>query len=152
MGNCIKSKDKKREELNPPQVEEKKEDPNRRQGEKKRLPLVDNRMRQSFSNEAGNAIVTNSPKSPQDCRLIEQALSAHLLFQSLPKENHRVIIDGMKLFTYEAKSMVCEQGMPGQYFFIVAQGRLDVIIEDTVRSTLEPGCGCLLYTSDAADE
>lgn len=91
--------------------------------------------------EAATAMVTERAKTESDKELISAALSRHFIFESLSLENQRVSIEAMKHYRVAAREVVFEQGKPATNFFIVAAGRLEVLVGGRQVNTLQPGDG-----------
>ena len=91
--------------------------------------------------EAANAVVTDRAKTESDKELISAALAKHFIFASLSPENQRVIIEVMKHYRLAAREIVFEQGRPATNFFIVAAGRLEVLVGGRLVNTLQSGDG-----------
>jgi cGMP-dependent protein kinase len=106
---------------------------------KKKLP-VEPRVAPDYT-EAANAVVTERAKTDSDKELISAALSKHFIFVSLSPENQRVIIEVMKHYRMAAREVVFEQGKPAANFFILATGRLEVVVENRQVNIIKPGEG-----------
>ncbi|CAG9317455.1 unnamed protein product [Blepharisma stoltei] len=107
---------------------------------KKKAPVADNRRRIGVEDvDAATAIVTEKPKTDREKEDIREALSTHSLFNNLPRENVELVIDQMKLFEMGPREFVFEQGQPGNNFFIIALGRVEIIVNDQPKGFLTKG-------------
>ena len=80
-------------------------------------------------------------KSVTEKSIIKSALTQHFLFSSLPEENIEKIIENMHLLTLEANETVFSQGNPGNTFFVIAKGSVEIIINGTKKGVLGVGKG-----------
>ncbi|CAG9332054.1 PKG_37 [Blepharisma stoltei] len=108
---------------------------------KKKAPVADHRKKNLEDVDAPNAIVTEKIKSEREIEDLRKSLAASSLFSSLPEENLRLIIDQMKYYTLGAREVVFNQGQPGNNFFIVASGRVEIIVNGETKGFLSKGKG-----------
>ena len=106
---------------------------------KKRAPVIDHRKGSRIGIDAPNALVVSKPKTDRDVELITSALNKHFIFTSLTQENRTQLINSMKHFTLASKEIVFEQDQPGNNYFVVASGKLEVLVNTHPVNTLEPG-------------
>ncbi|CAG9323317.1 unnamed protein product [Blepharisma stoltei] len=106
---------------------------------KKKAPVVDTRKVSGTSLDAPNALVVDKPKTSRDKELINTALNKHFIFTSLADENRGIIIERMKHYTLGPGELVFEQDQPGNTFFIIASGKVDVLISRKKVKVLGPG-------------
>lgn len=95
---------------------------------KKRSPVVDARLGSELSIDAPNSLMTEKPLSIQDFEFISQALNRNFIFTSLHEEHQSLLISRMKHYSLAPYEIVFEQSHPGLNFFIVASGRLEVLV------------------------
>ena len=127
-----------------PVSEEAKSGPSRldpRKVTKKKAQFIDSRKPPETQQEAPNAVVTDKPKTSTDRATILTALSKHFIFNSLNDENRLTLIDSMKFFRLAANETVFEQNQPAMHFFVLASGRLDVLVSGRSVNTIKPGEG-----------
>ena len=110
-----------------------------RKAAKKKVPL-ETRKSTDYT-EAANAVITDRLKTDTDKELISAALSKHFIFVSLSHENQRVIIEAMKHYRIATREIVFEQGKPAASFFILASGRLEVVVGGRQVNVIKPGEG-----------
>jgi len=108
---------------------------------KKKAQFIDSRKAPDPQQEAPNAVVSDKPKTSTDRATILTALSKHFIFTSLNEENRLTLIDSMKFFRLAANETVFEQNQPAMHFFVLASGRLDVVINGRTVNTIKPGEG-----------
>ena len=106
---------------------------------KKKAPVKDTRKASALGQEALTAVVSHKAKSPKDRALIAQALNKHFIFTSLSAENREMVIEQMTQFSINANHIVFEQGQPGDYFFIIAVGSVQVIVNGHCVKELRAG-------------
>ncbi|OMJ84060.1 hypothetical protein SteCoe_14871 [Stentor coeruleus] len=71
--------------------------------------------------------------------LIENSLKNHYLFSDLTSEDLNFIIGSLKYYTIPSKEYVFQQGDIGSTFFIVEQGKLEVIRNGIKKTILQKG-------------
>mmetsp|Transcript_9230 Transcript_9230/g.17548 ORF Transcript_9230/g.17548 Transcript_9230/m.17548 type:complete len:888 (+) Transcript_9230:49-2712(+) len=89
--------------------------------------------------EAHNARITKPDKTEASKRLIHEALKKHMIFNSLTEDNSQVMIAAMKLYRLNAGDVIFEQGMPGSNFYIIAAGRVEILVNRRKVNTLRAG-------------
>lgn len=96
---------------------------------KKKAPVIDSRKLSEIAVDAPTAVIhPEHPKSPEDRELIIAALTTHSIFTGLTEEGREAFITEMNYFTISAKEHIFEQGEPGANFFVIASGRVQVLI------------------------
>lgn len=103
---------------------------------KKNFQAIDTR-RLAAETDAKTAVVVEKQKTKKDIELINYALNKHFIFTSLPEENRWVLLEKMKHFTLNQNEIVFEQDQPGNNFFIVISGRLNVFVNGNKVNMLE---------------
>ena len=78
-------------------------------------------------------------KTAKDYELISKSLSSSFLFNSLSEESMMSIIEEFKLYKFPPRTIVFNQGLYGQNFFIISSGRVEVIVNGTVKKILTKG-------------
>ena len=76
-----------------------------------------------------------------DRQLIIAALSRHLIFSSISADHLEALIQTMKYYRIPAREYVFRQDNPANNFFILASGRLEVIVGGKTVNTVKPGTG-----------
>ena len=69
-------------------------------------------------------------KNQSDIKLIKTSLSRHFIFSSLSEKQREMIIDEMKLFAIDSNEIIFLQNSKGNAYYIVASGRLEVIVNE----------------------
>jgi cGMP-dependent protein kinase 1 len=95
---------------------------------KQKAPVLDPRRGSRIAADAITALVVDRVKTSRDVDIISNALNKHFIFTSLSAENRVMVISNMKLYSMVPKETVFEQGAPGSTFFVVASGKLDVMV------------------------
>lgn len=88
--------------------------------------------------DAKFAIVQDKSKSKADISFINAALTKHFIFNSLTEEQRESVINHMKYYILEPREVVFEQNSVGSTFFVVANGKLEVIIDEKRVNVLRP--------------
>ena len=78
-------------------------------------------------------------KNPKDYEMISKSLSKSFLFNSLSEESLNSIIEEFKLYKFSSKTIIFNQGLFGQNFFIINSGRVEVIVNGVVKKILTKG-------------
>lgn len=107
----------------------------------RRTVLVDSRRPSQPTNEAATAIVIDRPKSLADRRLISVCLSRHFIFSSLSEDSREAITSQMRSYEIGPKETIFQQNQPGINFFILATGRLEVLVNGEQKNIIKPGQG-----------
>ena len=101
--------------------------------------LQDIRIKSDTYREVPTSIVQDMPKTDQEMRQIILSLKKHFIFTSLKAEYTSIIVHHMKHFFLNGNEVVFEQGKPGNNFYVVATGKLEVIINNKQVGILRPG-------------
>ena len=106
---------------------------------KKRKKEILKKLKIDKIQEASTAKVLNRVKSENEIQLLFSVINSIFILTNLDEPCKRLIINSMKSFSLDPKQLVYEQGHPGECFYIVSSGRLEVLINTTRVSTLKPG-------------
>mmetsp|Transcript_32647 Transcript_32647/g.56756 ORF Transcript_32647/g.56756 Transcript_32647/m.56756 type:complete len:908 (+) Transcript_32647:2585-5308(+) len=71
--------------------------------------------------------------------LIMTAFAKQFMFSGLSEENIELILDQMKLYEHEVGSIVFEQGHAATNFYIIASGKLEVLVNSQRTAVLQRG-------------
>ena len=107
--------------------------------DKKALKAFNNIKDGGLVLDAPTAVISNPQKSRKDIELIERCLSAHFIFKQLSAPQIKEITNAMKLYSLEPRQVVFQENQPGDNFFIVGQGTLEVTISSARVNILDPG-------------
>lgn len=125
--------------------EEKKEDPNllnpRSSKLKQKAALQEVRKGSVPITDAPTAQVRSAPKSSREISLIERSFERHFIFNTLSHDQKSQIIECMKQYTLAPNQVIFRQNQPGNNFFIVGSGMLEVLINEQRITTLTEGMG-----------
>ena len=108
-------------------------------GKQKPQALVDSRLKSLDITDASSAVIVDKEKQSKDIRLIESSLNKHFIFNTLTDEQRALVISQMKLYILTAGALVFEQDQPGNNFFIIAAGRVEVLVNQKRKAILKPG-------------
>mmetsp|Transcript_691 Transcript_691/g.1250 ORF Transcript_691/g.1250 Transcript_691/m.1250 type:complete len:878 (-) Transcript_691:74-2707(-) len=89
--------------------------------------------------EAITARVSQKIKTVQDIQLITTCLSQHFIFANLVDDASENIIDHMRHLTMGPNETIFDQDQPGKNFFIVATGKVAIIINGKTVNTFRKG-------------
>ena len=94
-------------------------------------------MKTDFSNrEAPNAIISDKEKTSKENEEILKSLSNHFLLNSLPAENLKPVIDEIALYTIGPKEKIYDQNSPGENFYIISAGKLQMSVNGKIKKYL----------------
>jgi len=79
------------------------------------------------------------PKSRISSSMIVKALRSHMLFSGSSETEMESIADAMTAFPVEAGTTVMSQGDPGDYFYVIESGDLEVIVGGRIVDVAKPG-------------
>lgn len=91
--------------------------------------------------DAPTAQIKEITKSSKDIELIEKSFEKHFIFTTLTHDQKKVVINAMKLYSLLSNQVVFKQNQPGNNFFILASGMLEVLVNDTRINTITEGQG-----------
>ncbi|OMJ71175.1 hypothetical protein SteCoe_30697 [Stentor coeruleus] len=89
--------------------------------------------------EAKTAEIITREKTTKEYEQISTSLSAHFLFNSLSSESIASVIEEIKLYNMGPKEIVFTQGSPGMNFYIISQGRCEVIVNSKTKKLMSKG-------------
>ena len=119
--------------------EEKKVRSGPRKDIKQKAPVLDPRRASRIAIDALTAVIVDRIKTSRDVEMITNALNKHFIFTSLSGENRAMAISQMKLYSMAPKEVIFEQGTPGSNFFVVANGRVEILVNGKRVNVLGPG-------------
>jgi cGMP-dependent protein kinase len=106
---------------------------------KQKAPVFDKRLPNRETDEAVTAKIFDKKKSEQDLKLINSSLSRHFIFNSLSEQQRGLIIERLKFYEIEPAQVIFEQNTKGSSYFIIASGRVEVLINNERKNTLKSG-------------
>lgn len=106
---------------------------------KPKISALDSRLEEEAGVDACSAVVSHKKKSKREIENIKYSLSKHFIFNSLTEEQIESIVSDMRHYQLTSNSVVFEQNTPGNNFFVVASGKLEVIINDIRIKILKSG-------------
>ena len=112
--------------------------PERQMSTRKSVRIGENQNRQGESELLAGEI-QSIKKNPKDYELISKSLSKSFLFNSLSEESLMSIIDEFKLYKFSSRTIIFNQGLYGQNFFIINSGRVEVIVNGVIKKILTKG-------------
>ena len=110
-----------------------------RKGQKQKAAFVDSRLADNSYTEVPNAIIQDLPKTEQEVRLIINSLKRHFIFSNLKPEYKSIMVHHMKHYFLNPMEKVFEQGQPGNNFYVVASGKLEVVVNTKQVAQLKSG-------------
>ena len=108
---------------------------------KQKAPLHEVRRGSIPTMDAPTAQVRDVIKSSRDISLISSSFERHFIFNTLPHDQKSKIIDAMKQYSVASNQIIFRQNQPGNNFFIVSSGMLEVLVNDSRINTLSEGVG-----------
>lgn len=113
---------------------------NKRTEIKKKEPIADPRLKPTDGiTEGENAFIQEKKQTPQERAEILRVLSSHFIFNSLSKDNILNLVNEFKLYIYDPKQVVISEGTPGQNFYLIYTGTVEVFINNEIKATLTKG-------------
>ncbi|OMJ86646.1 hypothetical protein SteCoe_11795 [Stentor coeruleus] len=109
-------------------TEEKKNFLGARKVRKQKAGILDPRRGSRIAIDAVTAVVVDKLKTSRDLEMISNALNKHFIFTSLSGDNRSTVISHMRLYQMNPGEIVFEQGRPGSVFFVVASGKLEILV------------------------
>lgn len=107
------------------------------------MPLVRKTIQKLKKGEhqtlTSNISIFPKEKSSQAIKEIESALTSHFLFKTLDHKSLSRIITELKFCLYEPDQIIFSQGDPGSNFYIIESGRVEIIINNSVKVALKQG-------------
>ena len=101
---------------------------------------IDKKISTNSSNENENFKITKKHnKERDDAKLIDESLMNHFFLRSLEKQARTEIIKEMPLCVIKKGTILYHQGTFGNYFYILKEGSLDLLINDDKIKTIKPG-------------
>ena len=84
--------------------------------------------------------LSNKPKMPNDTKLITRCLRAHFIFSVLTDEEILSLVNHMKYYSYNQGEIIFQQGNPGNNFYVIGSGQVQVEINGNKITCLQSGC------------
>ena len=106
---------------------------------KQKKAVVDARIRPQNITDAPTAKIIEKSKSSQDIKVIKSCLQKHFIFSGLTDDQKSIIIEQMKMYIVNSNEIIFNQGSQGSAFFIIASGRLDVLVNENKVNSLKAG-------------
>ena len=103
-----------------------------------KIGIHEQRLSNSDAADAKFAIIQDKLKSKDDISFISAALTKHFIFNNLTEEQRDLVINHMKYYILESKEIVFEQGSVGSVFFVIAHGKLEVLVDGKRVNVLRP--------------
>ena len=114
-----------------------------RQGEKKKKVIVSSKesnITKDLNNEYNVLeIIKKNNHDDTDHELIEKCLLNHFFMRSLEKQARNEIIKEMTLCKVKPKEYIFKQGSIGNFFYIIKEGDVDLLIDDKKIKVLKSG-------------
>jgi cGMP-dependent protein kinase len=108
---------------------------------KQKAPLHEIRKGSIPQTDAPTAVVKDVVKTQKDIQMIQSFFEKHFIFNTLTSEHKRLVIEAMKLYVLASGQIIFRQNQPGNNFFIVTSGILEVIINEERKNTINEGQG-----------
>ncbi|OMJ90179.1 hypothetical protein SteCoe_7468 [Stentor coeruleus] len=107
---------------------------------KPKIPKRGNKSRQGSQVEMlSNATLRDHVKTSHDAEFLSKALSKHFVFTNLSIESRVKLISKMNLYHYTDKQCIVKQSSYGSHFFVIAKGKVEVIIDGKQVNILSAG-------------
>ena len=106
---------------------------------KQKKAVVDGRTQNMSLADNLIGTLVEKKKTNSDIKLIKTSLSRHFIFSSLSEKQREMIIDEMKLFAIDSNEIIFLQNSKGNAYYIVASGRLEVIVNEIRVNVMKDG-------------
>ena len=101
---------------------------------------IDKKITKNSTNESENfKMIKKHNKDCDDALLIDESLINHFFLRSLEKQARTEIIKEMSLCLVKKGTILFHQGAFGNYFYILKEGGLDLLINGDKIKTIKPG-------------
>lgn len=94
------------------------------------------------------------PKSPEQQEEIDAVLRSNLLFAGMDADQRRVLVDAMTPKSFEAGAVIIRQGDPGDYYYVLSEGTVDISVNGKLVFSARKGMGfgelALMYDAPRA--
>ena len=84
-------------------------------------------------------LIQDKNAKKEDYNLIHNSIEKHFFMQSLKNNEKNEIIVNMSLYQVKPHSTIYSQGSVGNYWFIVAEGQLELLIDGVKKKTYSSG-------------
>jgi cGMP-dependent protein kinase len=111
----------------------------RRNNIKKKGAVIDTRANVTSGAEVPKAQITDKPKTHWEVQMISMAVHRHSVLTDLTEDAREEVINSMKYFQLNADEIVFEQGGLAIYFFVVASGSLEVVVNNVRVNVMKTG-------------
>lgn len=106
---------------------------------KQKAAVADSRLQKDLYSEASTAVQIPRKKTEQDLKLIYSSLQKHFIFNSLTDQQKKQIVERMNFCEIESNQLIFEQNSKGSSFFILASGRVEVLVNGNRVNILKSG-------------
>ncbi|OMJ90315.1 hypothetical protein SteCoe_7339 [Stentor coeruleus] len=106
---------------------------------KQKAAVADSRLQNDSYSETPTAVQIPRKKTEQDLKLIYSSLQKHFIFNSLTDQQKKQIVERMNFLEIETNQLIFEQNSKGSSFFILASGRVEVIVNGNRVNILKSG-------------
>jgi cGMP-dependent protein kinase len=106
---------------------------------KAKKPVVDSRKTQETDVEVLDSKIVPKHKTVNDIRFIQSALKNNSLFKELSNSYLSTLIEDMLYLQVNQGDTLIVQDTPGDKFFILVEGKLQIIINDEPKNFITPG-------------
>lgn len=89
--------------------------------------------------EGQDAVIQEKKLSPNERGEILKVLQSHFIFNSLSNENMLHLVSEFKLYIFLPSKVVFSEGSPGQNFYIIHMGSVEVVVNSEVKTVLSKG-------------
>lgn len=91
------------------------------------VPTIEYLVRENLSFDAKTAEISPKLKTSSDLSIISQSFSKHPIFQNLNEAQIHSVSQSMELYKLKENEVVIEQNKPGNMFFVISDGKAEVI-------------------------
>ena len=106
---------------------------------KQKGAVVDNRLQNNETTDLAGISPLNKKKTSEDLKLIDSSLKSHFIFNSLTDQQKKIIIERMVFYSIGSNQLIFEQNSKGSGFYVIASGRVEVVINAKRVNVLKTG-------------
>ena len=106
---------------------------------KQKGAVVDNRFQNNETTDLAGISPLNKKKTSEDLKLIDSSLKSHFIFNSLTDQQKKIIIERMVFYSIGSNQLIFEQNSKGSGFYVIASGRVEVVINAKRVNVLKTG-------------
>jgi cGMP-dependent protein kinase len=106
---------------------------------KHKSAIADPRLLSVSTGELITGTLIEKSLSMQEKNSILKSLSSHFLFNTLSKESIHNLVKEFKLYSFNSKQIVFNEGSDGENFYVIHTGSVEVVVAGSIKAVLSKG-------------